>query len=224
MIDFSIARENMVESQIRPNGVTDRKVIDAMADIPREAFLPKSVQPLAYMDEDVTVSTGPEPSARRTLMEPMSFARLIQLAEVKSGDLVLDVGCCLGYSSAVLARIADAVVALESDEDLAASAVDILVEQNVDNAAVVTGPLADGFSSEGPYDAIILNGAVPEVPAQLLEQLKQGGRLVAVVADGTVGRMQVFIRNGDIFAEKIGFNATVASLPGFAKKDPAFVF
>lgn len=224
MTDFRIARDNMVESQIRPNGVTDRKVIDAMADVHREAFVPKVVQPIAYMDEDLTVLSSSEPGGPRYLMQPMVFARLVQLAEIGGGDLILDVGCALGYSSAVLARIADAIVSLECDEGLAGQAVDILVDQNVDNVAVVTGPLEQGYKSEGPYDAIVLNGAVTSVPRQLLEQLKEGGRLVAVVGEETLGRAHLFIRHGDVFAEKVAFDATTASLPGFSITEPAFVF
>lgn len=224
MIDFSTARDNMVESQIRPNGVTDRKVIDAMADVPREAFLPKAVQSLAYMDEDIAITPTSRDGGQRHLIAPMTFARLVQLAEIGSNDLVLDVGCALGYSSAVLARIADAVVSLECDEELAREAVEIMIEHNVDNAAVVTGPLKQGYGSEGPYDAIVLNGAVPAIPEELLQQLKDGGRLVAVVGEGALGRAHLVIRHGEVFAEKVAFDATIAALPGFASEQPAFVF
>ena len=224
MIDFELARANMVESQVRPNSVTDRNLIDAMAEVPREAFVPHAAQALAYMDEDVVLSAAAEGRPARYLMQPMIFARLAQLAEIQRGDLVLDVGCGLGYSSAVLARMADAIVALECDEDTAQSAADILVEQGVDNAAVVTGDLKAGYPSEGPYDAIVLNGAVSEVPRALLEQLKEDGRLVAIVGEGPLGRARLFRRHGDVFAEKIAFDATVEVLPGFADTEPVFAF
>lgn len=222
MIDYATARSNMVESQIRPNAVTARNVIDAFAEIPREAYAPKSVQSIAYMDEDVPV--GRTDDAARYMMRSMVLAQLLQLADITPQDVVLDVGCCLGYSSAVMAQIADAVVSLECNEEMAASAADILVEQGVDNAAVVTGPLNDGYRSQGPYDAIILNGSVPSVPKGLLEQLAEGGRLVAVISEGALGRAHLFIRHGDVFAERIAFDATIAPLPGFAADEPAFVF
>ncbi len=222
MIDYATARSNMVESQIRPNAVTDRSVIDAFAVVPREAYVPKPVQSIAYVDEDILV--GQTAGAARYMMHSMILARLLQLAEIKSSDVVLDVGCCLGYSSAVLAQLADAVVSLECDEDMAASAVDVLVEQGVDNAAVVTGPLNEGYKTQGPYDAIILNGSVPSVPKQILEQLSEGGRLVAVMSEGALGRAHLFIRHGDVFAERVAFDATIAPLPGFAAEETAFVF
>ena len=223
MIDYATARANMVESQIRPNAVTNRRVIDAFSDVPREAYVPKPMQATAYMDEDVPL-TQAAGHAVRCLMQPMVLARLVQLAEITAEDVVLDVGCSLGYSTAILARLADAVVSLESDEDMAAAAIDILVEQGVDNAAVVTGPLNEGYQSQGPYDVIVLNGSVPAVPEALLEQLKEGGRLVAVVTEGALGRAHLFMRHGDMFAERIAFDATVAPLPDFAADEPAFVF
>ena len=224
MIDFDIARANMVESQVRPNSVTDRSLIDAIAAVPREAFVPHAVQALAYMDEDVTLAPAADGRIARHLMQPMIFAQLVQLAGIQRGDLILDVGCGLGYSSAVLARIADAVVALECDEGMAQAAADILVDQSVDNAAVVTGVLNEGYPSEGPYDAIVLNGAVSEVPQALLEQLKEEGRLVAIIGEGPLGRAHLFKRNGDVFAEKIAFDATVEALPGFTDTEPVFAF
>lgn len=221
-MDYTTARANMVESQIRPNAVTARRVINAFDEIPREAYVPKSVQAIAYMDEDIAV--GKADGATRYLIQSMVLARLLQLADISAQDVVLDVGCCLGYSAAVLARLADAVVSLECDEDMAACAGENLVTQGVDNAAVVTGPLNQGYPSQGPYDAIVLNGAVPSVPKALLEQLKEGGRLVAIVSEGALGRAHLFVRHGDVFAERIAFDATVAPLPGFVADTPAFVF
>lgn len=222
MIDFQTARANMVESQVRPNAVTDRRLISAMAAVPREAFVPKARQALAYMDEEVALpsdETGP-----RRLMQPMVFARLVQLAEIEPTDLVLDVGCAYGYSSAVLARLADSVVSLECNADMAEAAGDILVEQDVDNAAVVTGPLQEGYPSQGPYDAIVVNGAVPEVPGALLDQLKVGGRLVAVISEGAVGRAKLYLRSDSGIAERVAFDANVSKLPGFSAERPEFVF
>lgn len=222
MIDYTTARANMVESQIRPNAVTDRRLIDAFADVPREVYVPREFQSMAYMDEDMPIRQAD--GTLRFLVNPMVQARLFQLAEIGPGDVVLDVGCGLGYSSAILARLAEAVVSLECDEDMAARANDTLSEQGVDNAAVVTGSLAAGYESQGPYDAIVLNGSVPSVPQPLLDQLNEDGRLVAVISEGALGRAHLYIRKGTAFAQRTAFDATIPPLPGFAAAEPAFVF
>lgn len=223
MNDYALARANMVESQVRPNRVTDPRIIAAMLDIPREAFVPASMRPLAYMDQEVPVRPAGEGAPERRLMAPMVLARLIQLADIRAGDLVLDVGCATGYSTAILARLAEAVVALECDPVLAEGASRTLVDLGVDNAAVVTGPLPEGYRDEGPYDAIVLGGSVPEVPPALLAQLKPGGRLVAVVSHGPLGRARLFERVGESFPSRSAFDAGAPPLPGF-EIAPAFIF
>ncbi len=223
MIDFENARSNMVESQVRPSDVTDRGLLDAMSSIAREAFLPGGRKALAYMDEDVLIGHFGEESVARFLMEPMPFSRLVQAAEVKSTDLVLDVGCATGYSSAVLARIADSVVALEVDGDLAATATQTLLDQGIDNVAVVSGELSDGYASQGPYDVIFVGGSVPEPPQALLDQLKDGGRMVAVVGQGAIGEACVFVKRGGVVGSKVVFDASVPPLPG-AVRHAEFVF
>jgi len=218
MIDHAIARQNMVESQIRPNSVTDRRIINAMADVPRELFLPTENRPIAYMDEEVEFAPG------RYLMEPRVFARMVQLADISDGDLVLDIGCGYGYSTSILARLAGTVVAVEDDESLANEASELLAAQGVDNVAVIAGPLNAGLAGEGPYDVIVINGEVSAVPMALLGQLKDGGRLVAVIASRGIGRASVYQRSGDTFSDRIGFDAAAAGLPGFEAADPGFVF
>jgi protein-L-isoaspartate(D-aspartate) O-methyltransferase len=155
MTDFAAARLNMVESQVRVNAVTDERLIAAMAAVPRERFVPISRQGIAYMDEDILVSDGKAP---RFLMEPRVFAKLAQLAGITADELVLDVGCGTGYSTAVLARLAGTVVGLEADENLAAQAGATLSDLGVDNAVVVAGPLAEGYGKQAPYDVIFMNG------------------------------------------------------------------
>lgn len=225
MTDFETARINMVESQIRPSGITDYRITAAMREVPREAFVPRARQALAYFDEDLPLTTGGEEGPARYLMEPMTFARLLQLAEIDGDDLVLDIGCGLGYSTAVIARLGQSVVALESDAALAEKASELLVAHEVMNAAVVTGPLRDGYKAESPYDVIVVNGAVPEVPAGLFEQLAQGGRLVAVVEPaGTVGKTTLFTRRGTAISSRPVYDANVFPLPGFEAEQPGFVF
>lgn len=223
MTDHQRARINMVESQLRPNGVTDPRILQAMAEIPRERFVTASLRPLAYMDRDIAFETASQSSRPRHMLSPLTLGRLIHLAAVAPQDLVLDVGCATGYSCAVLARLAEAVVGVECEAALAEAAGATLTELEVDNAAVVTGPLPDGYPEEGPYGVILLNGGVPRVPRALLSQLRNGGRLVTVVGDQNFGQAYLY-RNidGDITALS-AFDAGAPALPGF-EVEPEFVF
>ena len=196
MIDPKQQRINMVESQVRPSDVTDRRIIRAMLEVPREAFVPPALCDLAYMDEAVPVTPRVDGRATRALLAPRTFAKLVQLAEIEPDAVVLDVGCATGYSTAVLARLAKSVVALEVDDALAARAAETLRQLRVANAMVLRGALEAGAPAHAPFDAILLEGAVPQVPQVLLEQLKDGGRLVAIIADGAFGRAQVWRRTG----------------------------
>jgi len=223
MTDFALARRNMVESQVRTNDVTDHALIAAMLDVPRERFVPPAMRELAYIDEDVPLKDVDSAGGRRWLMEPMPFARLVQLAEITATDLVLDVGCATGYSTAVMARLAESVVGLESDADLAAKAEASLIDEGIGNAAIVTGDMAKGYASQGPYDAIVLEGAVEHVPEDLFAQLREGGRLVAAVIDGPIGKATLFRSTGGGISSRVAFDVNVQPLPGFAKA-PEFVF
>jgi protein-L-isoaspartate(D-aspartate) O-methyltransferase len=217
-MDFEKARFNMVENQIRANRVTDPAVLDALERVPRELFVPKALRGIAYVDEDLALDDG------RFLMEPLVLARLIQAAAVQASDVVLDIGCATGYSSAVLAHIASTVVALESDDDLSTRATRTLTDLSLDNAVVVTGPLTEGYPRQAPYDVITLNGAIPRVPDGLRAQLADGGRLVAVIGDGRWNsKLTVIERHGDAFGHRIVTDAATPALPGFAQA-PAFVF
>ena len=217
MIDSRQQRINMVESQVRPSDVTDRRIIRAMLEVLREAFVPPSLQALAYMDEAVPAveSAGGRPG--RCLLAPRTLAKLIQLAEVGPDAVVLDVGCATGYSAAVLGRLAKAVVAVEVDAALAARASQTLRQLGVNNAVVIEGALEKGAPSHAPFDAILLNGAVPRIPGELLEQLRDGGRLVAVIADGAFGRAEVWRRTAKLFDSRPVFDAGAQPLPGFSR-------
>jgi protein-L-isoaspartate(D-aspartate) O-methyltransferase len=216
MTDSIEQRLNMVESQVRPSDVTDRRIIRAMLEVPREAFVPEGLRALAYMDEGVPVEQRPAGMPPRTLLAPRTFAKLVQLAEIDADAVVLDVGCATGYSTAVLARLARAVVALEADAALAGLARATLRRLEVDNALLIEGPLAAGVPSHAPFDAILLEGAVPRVPHELLEQLKDGGRLVGVRAQGAFGRAEVWRRSGKAFDARPAFDAGAGPLPGFS--------
>lgn len=215
MIDAAIQRKNMVESQVRPSEISDRRVTGAMEEIPREVFVPLPMRPIAYADGEVRLKTAQPGESRRALMAPRTFAKLLQLADIGNHDVVLDVGCATGYSAAVLALIAETVVALEEDPELAETAVETTRKLSLDNLVVVTGELVSGYPSEGPFDAIILEGAVSYVPPILLDQLKDGGRLVAVLENGPVPRAVLWRRYGEQFDQTPAFEAACPRLPGF---------
>ncbi len=223
-MDYRLARANMIDSQIRTNRVTDPRLLEALKAVPRERFLPEALRGIAYIDEDIDLGGS------RSLMEPMVLARLLQAAAVMPGDMVLDIGCGCGYASAVLARLAGTVIALESDQALIATAEQALREQEIDNVALVGGELTAGYPEQAPYNMILLNGAVAEVPAAIQEQLADGGRLVTVLRedsglreDSALGRATLLERRGGHSARRTLFDATTALLPGF-ERAPGFVF
>ncbi|MBT4710054.1 MAG: protein-L-isoaspartate O-methyltransferase [Alphaproteobacteria bacterium] len=217
MSDFEAARRSMVDSQLRPNQVVDVRVAEAMAEVPREMFVPDGLADVAYVDEDLPIAPG------RFLMEPVVFARLLQAAAIEADDVVLDLGCGSGYSTAVLARLAATVVAMEPDADLRDKAEQARVKMAADNAVIVDGDLTAGTPGQGPFDVIFLNGAVEQIPDGLRDQLADGGRLVAVHNRGGVGVTTVLERQGERFSTRELFDAAIPLLPGFAKS-PGFVF
>lgn len=223
MIDFAELRRGMVDGQVRTNNVTDLRIVSAMLEIPRERFVPANLKPLAYIDEDLLIRPAAAGAPARYLLEPMTLARLVQLAGVEETDHVLDVGAGTGYSSAVLSHLAQQVVALDDDKALVGGATSTLADLGIANVAVLEGPLTAGWPAEGPYDVILLNGAVDVVPKALVEQLKDGGRIVAVIGRGGAGRATVMTKVGQSVSEQVAFNAAVPPLPGFEAK-PRFVF
>jgi protein-L-isoaspartate(D-aspartate) O-methyltransferase len=223
MADFGKARRMMVDGQVRTVDVTDRPLLAALGEIPREKFVPGHLRNLAYLDRDLEIAPAAGGRGARYLIEVGPFARLVQAAEVQPTDVVLDVGCGTGYSAAVLSRLVGSVVALESDPELVRAANAVLGELGIDNVAVVTAPLDAGYRSEGPYDAILLEGAVEVVPDALLDQLKPDGRLVAVVGTDRTARATIYRRSGEGISARPVFDAYIAALPGF-QKPKAFVF
>jgi len=209
---YDIARQAMIDSQLKPNEVTEPGLLAAMQSIPRELFVPKSLRGVAYVDEDINIGGG------RFLMEPITVARLLLNAGLTESSEVLVVGCGVGYLAAVASRLASAVVALEADADIAAKAEETLAACDVMNAAVVTGPFAEGFAKEGPYDVVVVDGAVADVPAAWLDQLKVGGKLLAVVNSGGVGRLTIYTKDQNGVGSRPLGDAHVAFLPGFEPK------
>jgi protein-L-isoaspartate(D-aspartate) O-methyltransferase len=222
MSGFSTARQKMVDGQVRPSDVTDSRIIDAMLDIPREAFVPENQRQLAYLDLDLDVSDGA--STKRFLIKPAVTARMLQAAEIKDTDRVLVVDCATGYTAAVVAKFAGQVTATESEPSLAAKANSVLAELGLENVIVRTAAAAEGNPAGAPYDVIILNGATEIVPERLYQQLREGGRLVGVfAATQPPPRATIVTHSRDDFGTRPLFDATAPILPGLERL-PAFVF
>lgn len=222
-MDFETARTNMVDSQIRTTDVTSHPVLRAFLDVPREAFVPDAIRKIAYVDENAQICPASATSPARYLASPSPLARLLQLAAVTKDDVVLEIGGGTGYVSALLSILAGSVVSIDSDQALVDSATATLARLGYDNVAVVHGALENGYPGEAPYDLIFISGSVEEVPQTLLSQLREGGRLVAVVGYGNAARATVFTRSGNSWSANTFFNASIAPLPGF-RKAREFVF
>ncbi len=211
---FAKARLSMIDSQILPNRVTDENVINAMGMLPREVFLPSSAHSLAYADDSILIEDG------RYLMQPMVLARLLDIAEIKKSDVALAIGCASGYEIAVLAQLVDTVVAIEPSSSMRSKAERNLAELGIDNVVIVDGEFKDGNAQEAPFDLIFVDGAVPEIPDAIAQQLSDGGRLVAIEmpAGKPVGRGILMTRYGDAFSKREVFDAVEPVLPGFEKE------
>ncbi len=222
MTDFAQKRRMMVDNQLRTYDVTDQSLLAAMDDVPREAFVPQTDRELAYTDRAVPLAEAGETHGRQ-LMSPMTFARLVQAAEIEDTDRVLVAAAGTGYSAAVLSRLAAEVVAVESDPALVARARAALETLAVSPVSVVPGNPAEGHSAGAPYDVIIVEGAFEAEPSTLLQQLADGGRLVGVRGFGRSASVVVIRRSGDDTGETFVTNAAAPPLPELAKP-PTFVF
>ncbi|MEM9342199.1 MAG: protein-L-isoaspartate O-methyltransferase [Pseudomonadota bacterium] len=213
MPDYVQRRTVMVDTQVRPSDVTKFPIIDAMLAVPREAFVPAGQREAAYVGENVSLGGG------RVVLEPRTLAKMLDAVNPGPGDLALDIGCGLGYSTALLARLAEAVVAVESEPGWVGEAESGLSEIGADNAVVVEGPLAEGAPKHGPYDVILLQGGVEAVPEALTDQLKEGGRIAAVFMEGALGVCRIGYRLDGAVTWRFLFNASAPLLPGFSKEN-----
>ena len=213
----ALARTNMVESQIRTNRVTEERLLAALASVPRERFVPESLQRVAYVDEALRLKPG------RFLVEPLLLARLLQTAEIGASDRVLIVGAGTGYSAAIVAALADRVVALESDADLADAARRNAAALGLAGVGIVSGPLTEGWSAGAAYDVVLIDGTVAEIPDPIVEQLVEGGRLVTVTStDGRCGCGMLFTKRHGLLSKRVLFDGLSPFLPGFEPRT-AFV-
>jgi protein-L-isoaspartate(D-aspartate) O-methyltransferase len=217
MTDYAKIRINMVDSQLRPNKISDPAVLDAFLAVPREAFVPEALKGIAYVDEDLPLGGG------RYLLEPMVLGRLIHSAGIRPGDVALDIGCATGYGAAILARLAKSVVAIESDAKLLQQA--RINVAGLRNVALFEQRLDQGYAERAPYDVILISGAVAEISPALLDQLAEGGRLVTVIETraGQLGEAVLLQRGPTGITRRALFEAGVQSLPGF-RPEPSFAF
>lgn len=207
----------MVDTQVRPSDVTKFPVLEAMLSVPREAYAPDAARDVAYADGPMPLGNG------RQLLDPRATAKLLEALEPTPSDLVLELGASTGYTTALLAHMAEGVVAVEQDEDFARDAEAALSEQGVDNAALIQGELIAGSAKHGPFDAIAIFGGVEQVPATILDQLKDGGHIAAIFMDGALGEARIGVKSGGRVTWRMSFNATASVLPGF-ERAPHFAF
>jgi protein-L-isoaspartate(D-aspartate) O-methyltransferase len=212
MTDFAALRTAMVDCQVRPSDVTKFPIIDAMLSVRREVFVPSSRRDVAYAGAHVDLGNG------RIVMDPRILAKLLDALDITPDELVLEIGCGLGYATAVIARMAEAVITVEEDADLAREAEENLSSESVDNAVLVEGALTDGAAKHGPYDAMIFSGAIEVVPVPLIAQVKDGGRIAAIVVEDGVSRARIGIVRGGRVAWHSVFDAEAPVLPGFARE------
>ncbi|MWD26982.1 methyltransferase domain-containing protein [Aquicoccus sp. SCR17] len=212
MTDYTARRTIMVDTQVRPADVTKFPIIEAMLSVPRESFVPRTKREAAYVGENVDLGGG------RVVLEPRTLAKMLDGLDIQDDELVLDIGCGLGYSSAVLAHLAEAVVAVEEDETLATEAQSALADQGADSVVVHHGPLAEGAPQHGPYDVVILQGAVERLPEAITEQVKDGGRIACLFSEDRLGVVRIGYKIDGEISWRFAFNAGAPVLPGFERE------
>ncbi len=216
MADYTARRTTMVDTQVRPSDVTKFPIIAAMLSVPRESFVPIDKRETAYVGECVDLGAG------RVVLEARTFAKMLDALDIQPDQLVLDVGCGLGYSSAVISHLAEAVVALEEIDEMSVEAERLLGEYGADNAAVINATLIDGAAKHGPYDVLVIEGAVHILPATLSDQLKDGGRIGAIFIEDGLGICRIGHKLNGRISWRYSFNASAPVLSGFETQD-AFV-
>jgi len=212
MTEFATQRLMMVDTQIRPSDVTKFPIIDAFLSVRREMFVPDAFRDVAYVGDNISLGEG------RCVLEPRTLAKMLDVLDIQPDEMVLDLGTGLGYSAAILAHMAEAVIAVEEDEGMAADAQASLVTEGADNAVVVEALLAEGAPKYGPYDVVIVQGAVESMPSAILDQIKTGGRIVAMFAEGALGEVRVGHKTATGMTWRMVFNAGAPVLPGFTRQ------
>ena len=212
MTDYKKRRKIMVDTQIRPSDVTKFPIIDAFLSVPREKFVPDGKREAAYIGENFQIGHS------RVILEPRTLAKLLDALDIQNDELVLDIGSGLGYSSAIISLIAEVVIAIEDDSTLASEAEEILSEIGADSVVVEVNKLEEGAPEHGPYDVIIIQGGVEEIPDSILKQLKNGGRVGAIFIEKGLGTAKIGFKLSDKINWRYSFNAAAPVLPGFFKQ------
>lgn len=216
MTDYAARRTMMVDTQIRPSDVTKFPIINAMLSVPREDFVPTHLREAAYVGENVDLGRG------RVILEPRTLAKMMDALDIREDELVLDIGSALGYSAAVMAHLAEAVVAVEENPEFATEAQSLLSDAGADNVVMHEGALTQGAAEHGPYDVIVVQGAVEHLPEGLADQLKDGGRIACLFAEGALGVVRIGYKIDGEINWRFSFNAGAPVLPGF-ERHAAFV-
>ncbi|MGR3452941.1 protein-L-isoaspartate O-methyltransferase family protein [Pseudooceanicola sp.] len=216
MADYAARRSTMVDTQVRPSDVTKFPIIDAMLAVPREIFVPAELREAAYLGENIDLGGG------RVMLEPRTLAKMLDTLNIRGDELVMDVACAQGYSAAVIAQMAEAVIAVDTAERLN-GAQESLGQINADNVVLHEGPPNEGAAEHGPYDAIVIEGGVEEVPAAIIEQLKDGGRIACLFMEGVLGVVRIGYKIDGKMSWRFAFNASAPVMPGFGKQR-AFIF
>lgn len=201
----------MVDTQVRPSDVTRFPIIEAMLSVPREDYVPDDRRDAAYADINLDLGEG------RVLLEPRTIAKMLDAMDVQPDEVVLDLGCGLGYSTALLARLGSFVIGLEEVPGWADEAQRNLSDHGVDNAAVIEGPLVEGVAKQGPFDVIVLQGAAEHVPQALIDQIKDGGRICVLFAEGALGTVRMGYKFDGVVNWRMAFNAGAPVVPGFER-------
>ncbi len=214
---FNKARESMILSQLQTNNVTNERLLKAMRDIPREVFVPEEKIDLAYIDVNIEIYP------MRYMLSPMFLAKMIQEARILDSDVVLDIACLTGYSTAVLSKLAATVIGIEPSSAYVEKANKILSDLQIDNAAVLLGDISNGWLSQGPYNVILINGSINLIPNKLIDQLSNGGRLICVENINNIGKAVCYLKQPDSFGKRVLFDASIPLVPGNEEK-AEFIF
>lgn len=217
MPDYETLRANMVATQVFANGVTDERILDAFRAVPREAFVPAAKRGITYAEAPIEIVPG------RFLLSPRCLAKLIELADIRPDEAILDVACATGYSTHVLAQLAKRVIGLEEDAALVRAASDMQHSLHAANLTIAQGAIAQGYRDAAPYDVIFVEGGVEVVPESLLAQLADGGRLLAMYRRDAQARAVVFLNEAGRIGRRFDFDDSAPLLPGF-RRPAAFVF
>jgi protein-L-isoaspartate(D-aspartate) O-methyltransferase len=211
MTDYATRRTMMVDTQIRPSDVTKFPIISAMLTVPRENFVPRDKREAAYVGDNIDLG------GNRTILDPRTFAKMLDVLDIQPTDFVLDIGMALGYSSAVLSQLAEAVVAVEDEQTRFDEASEALHDFGADNVIPHLGELVEGAAQHGPYDVILIQGAIEHVPDMVLGQLKDGGKIACLFAEGALGTVKIGYKLDGRMDWRASFNAGAPTLDGFQR-------